>query len=124
MFHGELHEDEELLQLRVVVSHRALTHGRFDQTLDGDLEHVQQVGPLYEAAVSEGGERRRGEREGMEEGKERMEGDGDGDGEGEGRRGRRKGEAGGGRGGKVRGREGREGDGEGKGGGRGASGRG
>lgn len=48
MLEGVLHEDEELLQLRVVICHcLAQTHGRVYQAFDGDFEHVEQIGAFH-----------------------------------------------------------------------------
>ena len=48
MLEGVFHENEKLLQLRVVISHcLAQTHRCIYQALDGNLEHVEQIGAFH-----------------------------------------------------------------------------
>ena len=50
-----LHEDEELDQLRIVITEGATqAHGGLNKSLDRDLQHVEQVGPLHHPTQEQG----------------------------------------------------------------------
>lgn len=52
MFEAVLHDNEELLEWRVVgVQGASKTEGRLDQAFDAELGHVQQVGSLHRHRV-------------------------------------------------------------------------
>ena len=61
MFEAVLHDDEELLQRRVVrVQRPAEAQRRLDEALDAELGHVQQVGPLHGRGVPQSCREKRG----------------------------------------------------------------